>query len=84
MNQFSGKAEMYAKYRPGYPSAILDILAKEIAFDSVTIVADIGSGTGLLSKVFLENGNRVFGSSPMTRCALLGKSFSPGSKISQV
>ena len=29
----------------------------EIGFDKKTVVADIGSGTGLLSKLFLENGN---------------------------
>ena len=28
------------------------------------MVADIGSGTGLLTRVFLENGNRVFGVEP--------------------
>ena len=64
VNTFSGKAEMYAKYRPGYPKAILNILTEEIDFDSDKIVADIGSGTGLLSRVFLENGNRVFGVEP--------------------
>ena len=30
-------------------------------------VADIGSGTGLLAKLFLENGNRVFGVEPNAR-----------------
>jgi SAM-dependent methyltransferase len=31
------------------------------------VVADIGSGTGLLTRVFLENGNRVFGVEPNDR-----------------
>lgn len=29
-----------------------------------SIIADIGSGTGLLSRMFLENGNRVYGVEP--------------------
>ncbi len=36
----------------------------EIGFDQHKTVADIGSGTGLLSKLFLRNGNRVFGIEP--------------------
>jgi len=47
--------------RPGYPDEILEILTAEIGFDRTKIVADIGSGTGLLSKLFLQNGNIVFG-----------------------
>jgi SAM-dependent methyltransferase len=64
VNRFSGKAQMYSKYRPGYPKAILNILSEETDFERAKIVADIGSGTGLLSKVFLENGNKVFGVEP--------------------
>ena len=36
----------------------------EIGFDKKTGVVDIGSGTGLLSKLFLENGNTVYGVEP--------------------
>ncbi|MDA4112008.1 MAG: class I SAM-dependent methyltransferase [Thaumarchaeota archaeon] len=65
VNRFSGKGEMYFKYRPGYPKKeILEILNAEIDFDRSRIVADVGSGTGLLSRVFLENGNKVFGVEP--------------------
>ena len=42
----------------------MNILAREISFDQTRIVADIGSGTGILSKLFLENGNRVFAVEP--------------------
>jgi len=43
---------------------IIDILKTEIGFDQNKIVGDIGSGTGLLSKLFLQNGDRVFGVEP--------------------
>lgn len=62
--RFSRRADWYSKYRPSYPPKILDILGKRIGFRSLDVVADIGSGTGLLSKIFLENGNKVFGVEP--------------------
>ncbi len=64
VQRFTGRAEVYSKFRPGYPSRILDILRAEIGFDRGRVVADVGSGTGLLSRLFLENGNRVFGVEP--------------------
>ena len=75
VNRFSGKAEMYAKYRPSYPRSILKILEEEIAFNKDQIVADIGSGTGLLSKVFLENGNKVYGIEPNDEMRAFGEKF---------
>lgn len=62
--RFTGRAQLYSKYRPTYPKAILDILRNEVRFDQYKIVADVGSGTGILSKIFLENGNRVFAVEP--------------------
>jgi SAM-dependent methyltransferase len=62
--KFTRKAEVYAKYRPTYPKEILGILGAEIGFTPDKIVADIGSGTGLLSRLFLENGNLVYGVEP--------------------
>ncbi|WP_393972065.1 class I SAM-dependent methyltransferase [Oxyplasma meridianum] len=56
---FTGKASLYSKYRPVYPKEFLEILRREIGFDQKWVVADIGSGTGILSRLFLENGNQV-------------------------
>lgn len=64
LEKFTGRATAYSAGRPGYPREILDILSQETSFDRVKIVADIGSGTGILSKLFLENGNRVYGVEP--------------------
>jgi len=65
--RFSVRADYYSKYRPGYPGRLIKALQAEMDFSTDHIVADIGSGTGLLSRVFLENGNRVFGVEPNTR-----------------
>jgi SAM-dependent methyltransferase len=63
-SRFTGRAFFYSTSRPGYPHRILDILRTELDFDGTCIVADIGSGTGLLSQLFLENGNRVLAVEP--------------------
>jgi len=59
-NRFDGRAGAYSRYRPRYPSEIIQKLHEEAGFDKETIVADIGSGTGILSELFLKNGNVVY------------------------
>ncbi len=62
--RFSNRVEDYVKYRPDYPKEILDLFLSEMNLKSSSIVADIGSGTGISAKRFLENGNSVFGVEP--------------------
>ena len=64
VRRFSGRADYYSKHRPGYPRGILRILEREVGFTPNSVVADIGSGTGLLARVFLKNGNQVYGVEP--------------------
>lgn len=47
--RFSTRVEAYVKYRPGYPAAMLDFLARELAMGPEAQVADIGAGTGILT-----------------------------------
>ena len=54
----------YVKYRPSYPTAIIDLVAAECGLTPDSIVADIGSGTGLLAELFLKAGNHVLGIEP--------------------
>ncbi|MDQ1639750.1 MAG: hypothetical protein QOF62_3089 [Pyrinomonadaceae bacterium] len=61
---FSSRVENYAKFRPGYPPGILDVLKSDCGLTEESVIADIGSGTGLLSEVFLKYGNVVFGIEP--------------------
>ena len=63
-HRFSGKAEVYARFRPGYPVAILRHLESRRGFAPRSVVADVGSGTGKLTEIFLENGNTVFAVEP--------------------
>lgn len=61
---FSGRSGFYTKYRPRYPADLIQLLEREIGFSPSAVVADIGAGTGILSRLFLENGNAVFGVEP--------------------
>jgi SAM-dependent methyltransferase len=64
VERFTSRVETYAKYRPGYPLAIVDLLERECGLTVESIVADVGSGTGKLAELFLANGNVVFGVEP--------------------
>ena len=62
--RFSSRVENYIRYRPGYPSQVLETLGAECGLTSNSVVADIACGTGILTKMLLENGNTVFGVEP--------------------
>lgn len=62
--RFTSRVENYAKYRPGYPAEIISLLESECGLTPSSVLADIGSGTGLLTRLFLNHGNRVFGVEP--------------------
>ncbi len=62
--RFSSRVSDYVKYRPGYPPAVIRLLEDECGLAPASVVADVGSGTGLLSELFLRHGNRVYGVEP--------------------
>ena len=64
VERFSNRVENYIKYRPAYPSEVLDLFKNELGLTVDSVVADIGSGTGISAKLFLENGNTVYGVEP--------------------
>eukprot|EP01006_Ploeotia_vitrea_P022491 TRINITY_DN54906_c0_g1_i1.p2 TRINITY_DN54906_c0_g1~~TRINITY_DN54906_c0_g1_i1.p2 ORF type:complete len:297 (+),score=16.54 TRINITY_DN54906_c0_g1_i1:60-893(+) len=65
LTRFSAKVDQYIKYRPSYPAqAVLSFLVKTISFTTSQIVADIGAGTGLFTKILVSNGNRVYAIEP--------------------
>lgn len=64
LTRFSNRVENYVKYRPGYPVEMVEFLIQKLQLNPSHIIADIGSGTGISSEVFLKNGNIVFGIEP--------------------
>jgi len=65
-SRFSDRVENYILYRPGYPTAALETLKHECGLNSGHVIADIASGTGIWTRVLLENGNAVYGVEPNT------------------
>jgi ubiquinone/menaquinone biosynthesis C-methylase UbiE len=64
VSRFNDRANDYVKYRPGYPAEILNLLHHECGMTPQWRIADIGSGPGNLAKLFLKNGNPVYGVEP--------------------
>ncbi len=62
--RFSDRVENYVRYRPGYPPEILQLLRAECGLQSTHIIADIASGTGVFTRMLLENGNVVYAVEP--------------------
>jgi SAM-dependent methyltransferase len=62
--RFTNRVDHYVRYRPSYPRAVLDLLKTECGLTDTSVVADVGSGTGILSELFLQNGNHVLGIEP--------------------
>ena len=62
--KFSGRAEVYTEGRPSYALELIVCLYEKYGFARQSIIADIGSGTGKLTKQLLDKGSTVFGVEP--------------------
>ena len=74
-NRFSSRVENYVKYRPKYPKEVISFLKKNDILSNSSVIADIGSGTGILSELFLKSGNKVYGVEPNTEMRLAAEKF---------
>jgi SAM-dependent methyltransferase len=62
--RFSSRVENYIKYRPSYPAAVVELLSSRCALGAHSSVADVGSGTGILTELLLETGAAVWAVEP--------------------
>ena len=62
--RFSSRVEDYVRYRPRYPMACHDFLRDELGIGVRSVVADVGSGTGIFVEPLLMAGATVFGVEP--------------------
>jgi ubiquinone/menaquinone biosynthesis C-methylase UbiE len=62
--RFTTRVDTYERYRPSYPAEVLDLARRECGVTADSRVADIGCGTGLLTRLFLEAGCDVVGVEP--------------------
>lgn len=58
-NRFSDRADQYSLYRPKYPKAVVEYLQQTIGLNPDSRIADVGSGTGIFSQLFLDAGFAV-------------------------
>jgi SAM-dependent methyltransferase len=63
-SRFSDRVENYVLYRPGYPKEVIQELKAACGLAPSHVVADVASGTGIWTRMLLENGNPVFGVEP--------------------
>ena len=61
---FSNRVADYTRARPSYPSELIELLRDEVGLGPGRTVADIGSGTGILTSLLLDSGSRVIGVEP--------------------
>jgi ubiquinone/menaquinone biosynthesis C-methylase UbiE len=76
--RFSDRVENYVKYRPHYPVAIIDTLRADCRLTGNSVIADVGSGTGILTELFLKSGAHVFGVEPNREMRVAGERLLEG------
>jgi SAM-dependent methyltransferase len=62
--RFTDRVADYVRARPDYPATMLQWLHATFGIDATWSVADIGAGTGISSKLFLDAGHRVVAVEP--------------------
>jgi len=63
-NRFKDRADNYKKYRPDYPVDIINVLKDKCGLSKKTVIADIGSGTGIFTKLLLPYAGIVYAVEP--------------------
>jgi SAM-dependent methyltransferase len=62
--QFSSKAQGYQDHRWDYAPAAIETLIGQTHLGDKAVIADIGAGTGMVSRHFIERGYQVFAVEP--------------------
>ena len=73
--RFSSRVQNYVRYRPRYPIEVIEALRVECGLTTASVVADVGSGTGFLSELFVTNGNRVLAIEPNLEMRTAGEQY---------
>lgn len=62
--KFTNKSALYSKYRPRYPEAAIRLLKASAETGSAAVVADVGAGTGILTKQLAGHVKKVYAVEP--------------------
>ncbi|WP_243310774.1 class I SAM-dependent methyltransferase [Fundidesulfovibrio agrisoli] len=63
-DRFLGLGQVYDAHRPAMPVAVADLLCRYTRVKRPALVADLGSGTGLSSRVWIGRADRIVGIEP--------------------
>lgn len=63
-SRFSNRVQDYIRYRPHYPGEMIEAIIIHSELTPTSVIADIGSGTGISSEIFLKLGYAVIGIEP--------------------
>lgn len=80
--RFSDRAELYAKHRPAYPEAVVDILKAEAGLSAKSVVADIGSGTGISTRLFAPHVELIYAIEPNAEMRAQAEKTEPDNAVS--
>ena len=75
----SDRAQDYARYRPSYPEGAIAAILADLGDPQELVVADIGAGTGISSRLLGDRGPRVIALEPN---AAMGEAAEPHPQVS--
>src|SRR5579871_6619470 len=70
---FGEVADLYERYRPQYPEALVDEVLRRAAVDPGRAVLEVGSGTGKATRQFARRGVAVLAVEPSAEMAAVAR-----------
>jgi SAM-dependent methyltransferase len=64
VERFSGFSDIYDRYRPQPPAVLIDLLAQLAGVERPALVVDVGSGTGLSTRLWAGHADQAIGIEP--------------------
>jgi SAM-dependent methyltransferase len=77
--RFTGREDLYARFRPDYPAEAIDTVIRRAGLDGGGLLVDVGCGTGVSSRLFAQKGVVVVGIEP--NAAMRQKAEAAGGSI---
>jgi SAM-dependent methyltransferase len=82
--RFTNRVDNYVKFRPGYPEGMSRYFRDSLGIGSQSVIADVGSGTGISTDVLLDLGAFVYAVEPNTAMRQSAETFLEGRRFRSV